>query len=47
MVATPKRKASIPWKTYGAIAVVSALVLWAVEHPGNFLGQLIRLILAP
>jgi hypothetical protein len=36
-----------PWKTYAAIAVMIVLVLWAVEHTGNFLSQLIRVIFAP
>jgi len=40
-------KSPFPWKTYLAIAVVVVLVLWAVEHPGNFVSQLIRAIFAP
>ena len=36
-----------PWKTYAAIAVMIVLLLWAVEHPDNFLSQLIRVIFAP
>jgi|SRR5665213_309081 len=40
-------KSPFPWKTYAAIAVMIVFVLWAVEHPGNFLSQLIRVIFAP
>jgi hypothetical protein len=40
-------KSAFPWKTYATIAVMIVLVLWAVEHPGNFLSQLIRVIFAP
>ena len=45
--AKPEEISLIPWKTYAAIAVMIGLVLWAVEHPGNFLSQLIRVIFAP
>jgi hypothetical protein len=45
--AKPEGKSPFPWKTYAAVAVVIVLVLWAVEHPGNFLSQLIRVVFAP
>jgi hypothetical protein len=45
--AKPEGKSLFPWKTYVTIAVMIALVLWAVEHPGNFLSQLIHVIFAP
>ena len=43
----PEGKSLFPWKTYAMIAVMIVLVLWAVEHPGNFFSQLIRVIFAP
>ena len=45
--AKPEGISPFSWKTYAAIAVTIILVLWAVEHPGNFLSQLIRVIFAP
>jgi len=40
-------KSPFPCKTCAAIAAMIVLLLWAVEHPGNFLSQLIRVIFAP
>jgi hypothetical protein len=40
-------KSPFSWKNYVIIAVVIVLVLWAAEHPGHFLSQLIRVIFAP
>ena len=45
--AKPEGNSPFPWKTYATIAVMIVLVLWSVEHPGNFLSQLIRVIFAP
>lgn len=47
MSAKSEAKSPFQWKTYVAIAVVIALGLYAAEHPGSFLGQLIRVLFAP